>query len=35
MPATPIFLGNEQHLNTIVEALDKEYEDGQHYITLP
>jgi len=29
------FLGNEQHLNIIIEALDKEYEDGQHYITLP
>ena len=29
------FLGNDQHLNTIIDALDKEYEDGQHYITLP
>jgi deoxyguanosine kinase len=29
------FLGNEQHLRVIIDALDKEYEDGQHYITLP
>lgn len=29
------FLGNAEHLNTIISALDKEYEDGQHYITLP
>lgn len=29
------FLGNEEHLKIIIEALDKEYEDGQHYITLP
>jgi deoxyguanosine kinase len=29
------FLGNELHLKTIVNALDKEYDDGQHYITLP
>ena len=29
------FVGNELHLNTIINALDKEYEDGQHYITLP
>ncbi|HMO62161.1 MAG TPA: deoxynucleoside kinase [Ferruginibacter sp.] len=29
------FLGNELHLKAIVDALDKEYEDGQHYITLP
>jgi deoxyadenosine/deoxycytidine kinase len=29
------FLGNEQHLQAIVDALDKEYEQGQHYITLP
>ena len=29
------FLDNEQHLKTIIDALDKEYEDGQHYITLP
>lgn len=29
------FLGNEEHLKTIINALDKEYEDGQHYLTLP
>ena len=29
------FLDSEQHLKTIIDALDKEYEDGQHYITLP
>lgn len=29
------FLGNEQHLKIIINALDKEYEDGQHYLTLP
>jgi len=29
------FLGNELHLKTIIDALDKEYEEGQHYITLP
>ena len=29
------FLGNEDHMNIIINALDKEYEDGQHYITLP
>src|SRR6185295_7864080 len=29
------FLGNETHLKVILEALDKEYEGGQHYITLP
>lgn len=29
------FLGNEEHIKIIVDALDKEYEDGQHYLTLP
>jgi len=29
------FVNNEAHLAIIVNALDKEYEDGQHYITLP
>jgi deoxyadenosine/deoxycytidine kinase len=29
------FLGNEQHLRVITEALEKEYEHGQHYLTLP
>lgn len=28
------FLGNKDHLQTIIDALDKEYEQGQHYITL-
>ena len=29
------FLHNEKHLSVILEALEKEYEDGQHYLTLP
>ncbi len=29
------FLGNEEHLKIIINALDKEYEEGQHYLTLP
>ena len=29
------FLGNEKHLGAIMEALDKDYSDGQHYISLP
>lgn len=29
------FLGNDEHMKVIIDALDKEYEDGQHYITLP
>jgi deoxyguanosine kinase len=29
------FLGDAGHLNIILEALDKEYENGQHYISLP
>ncbi len=29
------FLGNKAHLQMIVDALDKEYEQGQHYLTLP
>lgn len=29
------FLGNEKHLQVIIDALDKEYEQGQHYLTLP
>lgn len=29
------FLGNEEHLRIVIEALDKEYEDGQHYLNLP
>jgi deoxyguanosine kinase len=29
------FIDNPQHLQTIIDALDKEYETGQHYLTLP
>jgi deoxyguanosine kinase len=29
------FLGNEKHLKAVFEALDKDYEDGQHYLSLP
>lgn len=29
------FLGNEKHLNTILDALEKDYENGQHFIALP
>lgn len=29
------FLGNEAHLKIITDALDKEYENGQHYLVLP
>ncbi|MEP7374218.1 MAG: deoxynucleoside kinase [Chitinophagaceae bacterium] len=29
------FLGNEKHLNTIIQALDRDYDEGQHYISLP
>ena len=29
------FLGNEAHMKVITEALDKDYENGQHYLTLP
>ncbi|MEI7734229.1 MAG: deoxynucleoside kinase [Ferruginibacter sp.] len=29
------FIGNELHLKTIIDALDKEYENGQHYVSLP
>jgi len=29
------FLGNEKHLQVILNALEKEYPDGQHYISLP
>jgi deoxyguanosine kinase len=29
------FLGNEEHLKTIITALDKEYPTGQHFISLP
>jgi deoxyadenosine/deoxycytidine kinase len=29
------FLGNKKHLHCIIDALDKEYENGQHFIHLP
>jgi deoxyadenosine/deoxycytidine kinase len=29
------FLGNEKHLQTIIDALDKDYPEGQHYLSLP
>ena len=29
------FLGNEQHLQVIIDALDKDYSNGQHYLSLP
>jgi deoxyadenosine/deoxycytidine kinase len=29
------FLSNEKHLQVIFDALEKEYENGQHYLTLP
>ncbi|HMO33193.1 MAG TPA: deoxynucleoside kinase [Lacibacter sp.] len=29
------FLGNPEHLRVITAALEKEYPDGQHYLTLP
>ena len=29
------FLYNEAHFQTILDALDKEYTEGQHYLSLP
>jgi deoxyadenosine/deoxycytidine kinase len=29
------FIGNSLHLQIVLDALDKEYENGQHYLTLP
>lgn len=29
------FLGNEKHLKVIIDALEKDYPDGQHYLSLP
>ena len=29
------FLANEQHLQVILDALEKDYDHGQHYLTLP
>lgn len=29
------FLGNEKHLKVVTDALEKDYDFGQHYFTLP
>jgi deoxyguanosine kinase len=29
------FFGNEKHLKTVIDALELDYEQGQHFITLP
>ncbi|MBL7760581.1 MAG: deoxynucleoside kinase [Sediminibacterium sp.] len=29
------FLGNEAHMKVILDALENDYEEGQHYFTLP
>lgn len=29
------FLGNPKHLKVVLDALDKDYDDGQHYFSLP
>jgi deoxyadenosine/deoxycytidine kinase len=29
------FLGNEKHFKVITEALEKDYDNGQHYLSLP
>lgn len=29
------FLGNEKHLNAVLNALNKEYGESQHYLVLP
>ena len=29
------FLSNERHLQVIIDALEHEYPDGQHYLSLP
>jgi len=29
------FLGNPKHLAVILDALEKDYDEGQHYFTLP
>lgn len=33
--STSDFLGNETHLQTVIGALDREYEEGINYLTLP
>lgn len=29
------FLANDRHLGTIIEALEHDYDEGQHYLSLP
>jgi deoxyadenosine/deoxycytidine kinase len=29
------FLGNEKHLKVVIDALENDYGEGQHYLTLP
>jgi deoxyadenosine/deoxycytidine kinase len=29
------FLGNNNHIKVIIDALEKDYDQGQHYFTLP
>jgi deoxyguanosine kinase len=29
------FLGNEKHLQAVLDALEKDYPEGQHYLSLP
>lgn len=29
------FLGNEKHLQVVIDALEKDYDQGQHYLILP
>ena len=29
------FIDNPKHLQIVIDALDKDYEDGQHFLTLP
>ena len=29
------FLGNPKHLETVIDALDKDYDEGQHFLALP
>ncbi len=29
------FLGNDEHIKVVIDALEKDYDNGQHYLTLP
>ena len=33
--STADFLGNEEHLKAVLDALNNDYEDGQHFLQLP